>query len=285
MAPVVWLASCGRQCRRVVYLHGLDITVANAIYQKLWIPFMRRMDLLLVNSSPTRNLAISAGISEHKLRILHPGVSFPHALPSAEQCVAFRRQWQLGDGAVLLSVGRLTRRKGLLEFVRDVLPEVAKSHPSVQLLIVGDVPGDALEADAITPASLREQAQKAGVEACLKLVGRIDQEQLHLAYATASVHVFPVKEVANNPEGFGMVALEAAAYGVATVAYACGGVVDAVEHGHSGFLVSPGDHVAFICKTIEQLDNPIPASNIKASVAPCSWAAFGERLEQLVGAG
>lgn len=282
MAPVVWLASCGRQCHRVAYLHGLDITVANAIYQKLWIPFMRRMDLLVVNSSPTRELAIAAGIIESKVGILNPGVSFPQALPSNERCAEFRLKWKLGDGPVLLSVGRLTQRKGLLEFVRDVLPEVVKSHPAVKLLIVGDVPGDALEADAVSPEALLDQAQQVGVQARLRLVGRLDQDQLNLAYATASVHVFPVKEVANNPEGFGMVALEAAAYGIATVAYACGGVIDAVDHGESGYLVPPDDAAAFAGRILEQLDDPIPKVTIQAGVESRSWEKFGQRLVHLI---
>src|SRR5207245_19762 len=39
---------------------------------------------------------------------------------------------------VILSVGRLIRRKGALELVTEVMPQLAKQMPDVLLLIAGD---------------------------------------------------------------------------------------------------------------------------------------------------
>src|SRR3546814_12930756 len=66
-----------------------------------------------------------------------------------------------------------------------------------------------------------------------------------LVYKAASAHIFPVREIPGDPEGFGMVAVEAAAHGVPTIAFATGGIVDAVAEGESGRLIRPGDYGAF----------------------------------------
>lgn len=44
------------------------------------------------------------------------------------------------------------------------------------------------------------------------------------------------------PENFGMVAIEAAAHGLPTVAFATGGIVDAVKDGVSGYLVESNNY-------------------------------------------
>src|SRR3546814_16851853 len=54
---------------------------------------------------------------------------------------------------------------------------------------------------------------------------------LSVVYKAASAHIFPVREIPGDPEGFGMVAVEAAAHGVPTIAFATGGIVDAVAEG------------------------------------------------------
>jgi phosphatidylinositol alpha-1,6-mannosyltransferase len=70
------------------------------------------------------------------------------------------------------------------------------------------------------------------------------------------VLVFPVQHHPTDPEGFGMVAIEAAACGLPTVAYATGGVCEAVEHGLSGCLVPPGDVAGFARAVTALLETP-----------------------------
>src|SRR3546814_17030050 len=63
-----------------------------------------------------------------------------------------------------------------------------------------------------------------------------------------------------------MVAMEAAAHGVPTVAYAVGGVPDAVLDGTSGVLVQPGDEVGFA----EAVDRTLSVGFVRESVR--GWA-------------
>lgn len=280
VAPVVLTAAYSCGARSGVYVHGLDLAVRHFLYRAAWMPALRRVDRIIANSGATRQLALDGGIRPERIRIVHPGVSMPEVDPSAR--ARFRRQYGLGDGPVLLSVGRLTTRKGLQEFVADVFPRIAQRHPNAILVVVGDVPTDALHARAQTPESIQAAADRAGVGAGLRFLGTRFGQELEDAYAGADVHVFPVRELIGDPEGFGMVAVEAAAHGLPTVAYATGGVVDAVLEGVSGRLVAPGDGAAFAGAVSELLSHPIDEAGIVRFAETFAWGKFGRRMASVL---
>lgn len=280
-APIaVWAArACG--ARTAVYVHGLDITAPHPLYRALWLPALRRIDRVIANSTPTAQLAGEAGIAAARIAVVPPGVALPSPDATARQ--RFRQRWNLPPGApVLLSVGRLTARKGLREFVADVLPIIARARPDVVLVIVGEAPANALHAEVQSPESIRETARAAGVDSNVRWLGSLTEKDLHDAYFGADVHVFPVRALPNDPEGFGMVALEAAAHGLATVAYATGGVVDAVADGVSGRLVKPGQPHAFAEAVLTLLHHPLPSDPILAFAQQFAWSAFGQQLCSLL---
>lgn len=249
----VLLAARSAGARAAAYVHGLDLAVRHPLYRALWHPALRRLDCVVANSRPTAVLARSLGIASEHIGIVRPGVELPTALPDEPTIAAFRREHVLGDRPLLLSVGRLSERKGLREFVERALPRIVADRPDVLLLVVGDVPKNALRAGSQSPESIRAAAREAGVEDNVRLLGLLDETNLKLAYCTADVHVFPIRKLADDPEGFGMVAVEAAAHGLPTVAFAVGGVVDAVEEGGSGRLVTPDDYAAFAGTVITTL--------------------------------
>lgn len=286
-APVAWLAARLVGACAVAYVHGLDIVVPNTLYQKAWLPFLRRMDRVVANSMATADLARRAAIPAERIGVVHPGVQLSGADSSVPGAADhFRRERNIGRGPLLLSVGRLTARKGLREFIRDVLPRVVARRSDVLLFIAGDAPVDALYGRGETVQSVLDTARQAGVEAHVRVGGRLSEDDLQAAYATANVHVFPIRHVPTDPEGFGMVAVEAAAHGLPTVAYACGGVVDAVAEGVSGRLVKAGDSKAMAEAVLAMLTEPPDRASITAFARRFSWDAFGAGLrKELVQAG
>ena len=116
----------------------------------------------------------------------------------------------------------------------------------------------------------------------LQWLGSCTDAELAEAYQAADVHVFPVRDMPGDVEGFGMVAIEAAANGLFTVAFDVGGVRDAIVVGASGTLVSAGDYEGFATEVLDTLRQaPIGQSaRARAAVGRFSWERFGREMRE-----
>jgi phosphatidyl-myo-inositol dimannoside synthase len=279
VAPVVWLAARIARARMALYVHGLDLVVDHGLYRLAWLPFIRRADRIIANSANTAQLARDVGVPHARVRVVNPGTSLPEVTLHAEQIDAFRAGRGLVNARILLSVGRLTARKGLAAFVDRILPRIVSGTPSAVLVVIGDDAQDALAGgDTSQRALAQAAASRHGLQDHVRFLGPVDEEELVAAYAASDVHVFPIREVRGDVEGFGMVAIEAAAHGLPTVATRVGGVPDAVAEGASGFLVAPDDPDAFVRVVNVVLDAGRDAYSAQARdfAAAFAWPRFGE---------
>ncbi len=180
----------------------------------------------------------------------------------------------------MLSIGRLTTRKGLREFVQHALPHIVQGAPDTLLLVIGDAPTDSLHASVQTRDSIQSVADTAGIGHHLRFLGVVtDPHELACAYECATLHIFPVRHLPGDPEGFGMVAIEAAAHGVPTIAFSTGGIVDAVSPGQSGSLVTPEDYPALskaVLHVLQSSEAPYP--NCATFARNFAWPEFGTKL-------
>ncbi|HEX7080738.1 MAG TPA: glycosyltransferase family 4 protein [Gammaproteobacteria bacterium] len=283
-APVVWGIAQLVGARSAVYLHGLDLVVRNSIYRSAWLPFIRRMQVVLVNSRHTARLAEREGIPSKRIHVLNPGTELPQLKPDVAW--EFRQQHGLGDNPLLLSVGRLTARKGIAEFIQRSLPALLDLVPRALFLVIGDDAHDALKNGPGSELNrIRQLAIDSGVSESVLFLPPCDDATLSAAYSAADVHVFPIVEVQGDVEGFGMVAIEAAAHGLPTVAFAVGGVSDAVLHGSTGELIAPGDYVAFtaaVARRLAQRHEPAERLACMQAAGTFAWEKFSERLLALL---
>ena len=96
--------------------------------------------------------------------------------------------------------------------------------------------------------------------------------------------MFPVRDMPGDVEGFGMVAIEAAAHGLPTVAFDVGGVADAVADGVSGRLVRSGDEEAFAAAVLAELAQAGTGrrERARAFATSFSWERFGREVADAV---
>ncbi|MBN2518230.1 MAG: glycosyltransferase family 4 protein [Candidatus Altiarchaeota archaeon] len=136
------------------------------------------------------------------------------------------KKFNLGGNTVLLSVCRLSKRKGLGHLL-DAIPKVLKKDKNVKLLIVGDGP----ERNA-----LLSKAESLGIQEDVVFAGAVPHDKLDAYYNISDIFVLP-----SLHEGLGIVFMEAMACGLPVVTTNNGGMVDVVEDGKTGFLLDVGD--------------------------------------------
>lgn len=147
------------------------------------------------------------------------------------------KKFGLGNSLVLLTVCRLSRRKGL-NYLLDAMPELLKIDKTIRLLIVGD---------GSEKKTLVSQCRSLGIEDRVIFVGAIPHDELNQYYNLADIFVLP-----SLHEGLGIVFMEAMACGLPVVTTNRGGMVDVVEDGKTGFLIDVGDTKKLI-KSLEKL--------------------------------
>jgi glycosyltransferase involved in cell wall biosynthesis len=87
-------------------------------------------------------------------------------------------------------------------------------------------------------------------------LGAVSDAELRELYRKASVFVLTPQQEGLHFEGFGLVYLEAGAYGLPVVGTSSGGVPDAVQDGVTGLLVDPQDVEGAAQALLRLLHNP-----------------------------
>jgi len=285
VAPAVVCVSKIVGVRSTCYLHGLDIVADNVLYRMVFLPAIRALDTVIVNSRNTAKLAEEVGIHASKLNILHPSVSFESSYPLQPG----RKDNLLSDSdthcKILLSVGRLTDRKGLAEFVEHAMPALVSKFSDLKLIIIGDSATDAVKSTSNQIEKITSIAKSLDLQEHVKLLGIVDDATLNTAYEMSDVLVFPVLPKKDDVEGFGIVAIEAAAHGLPTVAFNVGGVSDAVSNNISGYLVESGNYSVLVNSIAMILDKQadITAKSCREFAMGFSRSEFERNLLSICG--
>ncbi|RYP76662.1 hypothetical protein DL770_007201 [Monosporascus sp. CRB-9-2] len=210
-----------------------------------------------------------AGVQREKLDILRRGVSTEGFNP-ARRSEALRKEWAPNGELILFTCSRLAGEKGF-EFLAQVASELDRRGFNFKLVIVGGNRNVLVEQEVKEMfGSLREKKK-------VIFTGFKVGDDLMAHYASADVFLH-----CSITETFGLVVLEAMASGVPVVARDEGGPSDIVEHGKTGYLISPHDLGGFVEKVIElgrsaQLRERLSrASHARACEA--TWEKIGNKV-------
>lgn len=268
----------------LIYLHGLDLVATSRVYKAIFLPAIRNFDSVICNSSNTKRLAIDRSVSPGKLQVINPGVALSNGKPNLLND-SFRNRLGVSEHTkIILSVGRLVPRKGLVEFLRIGFKQILSKEPDCHLVIIGDEAENAIKKSLGYCAQLNAEIEGLDVGNNTSLLGKVSNEVLEEAYRSSDVFILPVIDVRGDVEGFGMVALEAAAHGLPTVAFGVGGVSDAVGVGESGWLIPEGEYDEYCKVVINQLrkgECSITKDNCIRYASNFSWKKFGDQLKSL----
>ncbi len=236
LSIIGWFIKLLSNKKVVCIIHGLDVTFPNHIYQRLWIRrFMPRIDLFIAVSEETRRECIRRGLPAEKVEVVPNGVNLRdfYCDPDKSDLTAL-----LGvaneNKRIILTVGRLVRRKGVAWFIASVMPKLPEE---VIYLVVGE--GE--DRPAIEHAIMENHLDDRVV-----LLGHADEDQKKQLYAIADLYIQPNIQVAGDIEGFGLVVLEAGASCTWVIAAKLEGLQEAVMDGKNGILVEAGNEDEFV---------------------------------------
>lgn len=217
--------------RYIISTHGMDMLQFRNILglNKLVSLILRRAEGVLTNSEFTKKLVVGYGVDPNRIELVYPGVEDVYEKQPRNE--ALIRRHQLEGRYVLLTVGRLVKRKGH-DKVIEAMPEVLKAIPNAVYLIVGDGP---------ERPRLEQLARDCGVADQVRFAGYAsDLETLNAYYNTCDQFIMVSRELKRgDAEGFGIVYLEAAMTGIPVIAGRSGGAGEAVLDGETGLLVDP----------------------------------------------
>ncbi len=244
--PILAILKVVFRVKSIVYAHGLDIIYDSRIYQLMLKMFIPIMDGFICNSRNTRNILENKFSRTKNVAVIPPG------LDMNQYDIQTKRPY---SRRYILSVGRLTERKGLIQFIENSFVHFAKEFPDVDFVIVGDEPKEAMYHKTGYKQKVKECIDEQGLQDRVVLYGWAEEEEKLALYQHCECLVFPVVPAKNDIEGFGIVAIEAGAMGRPTVAFNIGGIGDAVINGKTGYLIQNQDYLSFTKATNSILNN------------------------------
>ena len=226
----------------VINVYGLDITYSNPIYQFYLKLFYNKYDKYICISNETEKKFKERG--GKRSIVITPGIDIDKFTNIKEKRNKFKIKYSIPDeNLVLITVGRLVRRKGVAWFIENVMNDFKGKN--ITYLIAGDGEDKSLINSLIDKHGLNDE---------VKLLGRISDDDLNELYINSDVFVMPNIVVENDMEGFGIVAIESSLAGLIVIASGIEGIKDAVINMKNGILVESENAQDYI-KTIYDILN------------------------------
>jgi phosphatidylinositol alpha-1,6-mannosyltransferase len=216
LAPLMLIPTTS-DSKTCVITYGIEVwqSVGRVAEQAL-----RRADSVMAISEYTRGELLKRNhLSPDKIK-LFPCSLDPHWVPEDARCES------LPGVPVILTVCRLKKDdayKGVDSVIKS-LPAVVRECGPVAYRIVGG--GDDMP-------RLKALADELRVSRYITFVGELSDSELREEYRNCSLFVMP-----SEKEGFGIVFLEAMAYGKPVIGGAHGGTPSVVKHDETGLLVN-----------------------------------------------
>jgi phosphatidylinositol alpha-1,6-mannosyltransferase len=239
--PAILLLSYLLPIQFFLYLHGDDLLCPskNVLFRTLFQWTLNRSKAYACNSHFTQNCL------QRNFQILAPSyIIHPAVRPekfgdlslidqTSNLRLSVRERYNIpADAVVILTVGRLVRRKGFDRVLMQLPSLNAVTGQQIYYIIAGR---GSMEAE------LRELATTLDINHRVIFTGYVPDNQLAALYAASDLFAMLTffDENSRSIEGFGIVYLEAGYFGKPVVAARVGGVEDAVQDGETGILVNP----------------------------------------------
>lgn len=187
--------------------------------------------IITVSNSTKKSLVEYYGVKEDRISVVYAGVDLKFI-----DSVKVNEKYQ----NTIIFVGRLAPHKHV-DHLLKVVKSLKTDIPDIKLIIIGK---------GVEKDNLINLTKEYGIKNNVQFMENLGYKELIVEIKKSNVLALP-----STREGFGIVLTEANACSIPVVAYASGGVVEVVDDGINGFLVTKMNIDEFCLKILDLLKN------------------------------
>ncbi len=261
-----------------VFIHGTDITLATRSFFKTFLAkkILFHAEKIIANSKVTQKRILDLGLQKEKIRVLYPALS--------STVVNNVKNLAVKENVIFLTIARLVERKGIL-FVLSALGTLKKDNilKDFQYVIIGNGP---------EKEKILQKIQEEDLEKNVILLDHATDEEKWNWLSRASLFLLTswkpiVSKNRKDYEGFGIVYLEAQAFGLPIIASRTGGISEAVPDGEVGLLVENPENISELSDCIKNLlsDKTLMqkfSENGKIRAKEFTWEIRAKKFEEIL---
>ena len=265
--------------KTVALTHGHEVWWAKLpIFKSLLRKIGEGCDVITYLGDFTRDSIKRALGKNPNLVHIAPGIDTDVFNPNqkSEQLI---KELSLENQKVIVSVGRLVRRKGQDKLIK-AMPEILKNIPDSKLLLVGQ---------GKYQKNLEKLVSKLNLQNSVIFVGRVAYRDLPKYFLLGDLFAMPCRSRLKGleVEGLGIVFLEASSCGIPVLAGDSGGAPDAVIDGETGYVVNGKSVNEISGAAIELLSNPEKLEKMGArgrqwALEYWTWKNWGNRFKDIL---
>ena len=189
---------------------------------------LNKVNLIIANSKYTINLLNKLNLDQNNFKYVYPGALDLRKYKSDNFI-------DISGKPILLTLARLEKRKGHSEILK-VVKKLKLEFNNIQYIIAGDGP---------EKSYLKSLVKKYELESNVFFVGMINEFQKKYLFENTDLMLMPTLDEikSRSIEGFGIAYLEAAFFGIPSIASNIGGTPEAVLNYKTGIIIENFDQL------------------------------------------
>ena len=272
MIPQGFIASLPPRlrCKQVLTIHAAGLFALRRLPmgKQMARRIVRQSDLIYSVSSYNQQILEQLTQRKADCRIVPMGID-TYYYENHSDPAAFRSSLNLPAGKVILYVGKLNEKKGVI-YLLKAFHSMAQEQTDGHLVIVGT---------GLLEGALKRETQRLRLESRVTFAGQQGKETVKNFFHMADLVVVPsIIDSTGETEGLPVVLLESLACGKPVVATRVAGAPDVIVDGHNGFLAEPenGKDLADKMKRALNTDSSTLSNNARESVQKYDWEMIGK---------
>ena len=250
--------------------HGNELIIKNSSKKLRVISTLNKVTHIVTNSNFTLSLVKDIGITNQNITCIYPGAQ--STIHLNEEIIS-----NINGQPVITTLARLEKRKGHA-YILSVIAKLKSEYPNILYVIAGS---------GVEFENLKKITLELNIVKNVVFLGDINENQKKYLFKNTNLMVMPTLDESkkNSIEGFGIAYLEAAYYGIPSIASNVGGTPEAVIHNETGIIISDMSELYNSLKELLSNKSKLNELGQKAKLRAendFTWAAIGNKYLQLI---